>query len=420
MSAFFVDPTTPTVEYLDKMAILHPELAVEYTNISHLFSVKHWHQLTVAILSFLSSSSKGNAGHYVELYEKVVLACDAKINPQSLAMMASKVADRLVHENDDDVNNVVAACALFETLLETKKERLGAGATSYARSKLVLLKLRRVQQLGADVPESHALLRDIATSLEECGTVLHETGGGGQGDPSSSSSVLHSAYYEASKAYRKLVGPPESFFREALLFLNYTSLDSLEQQERVTLATDISLAALTGEGVFNFGEVVHMHDHPILTDLENTEHAWLLGLMRSMARGDVADFQRISATHAADIQRHAVLVDKAATVQEKITLLALVNMVFERPSSERTLKFEEVADRIAVPTDRVEWVVMRALSLHLIEGSMDQVNGTVSVTWVMPRVLDTQQLSGLSKRFGEWAAQVAQEKDYMMQETIFA
>lgn len=42
------------------------------------------------------------------------------------------------------------------------------------------------------------------------------------------------------------------------MFLAYTPLEGMTQAERYTLATDISLAALTGEGVFNFGEVVRM------------------------------------------------------------------------------------------------------------------------------------------------------------------
>lgn len=40
------------------------------------------------------------------------------------------------------------------------------------------------------------------------------------------------------------------------MFLAYTPLETIPPEERFTLATDISLAALTGEGVFNFGEVV--------------------------------------------------------------------------------------------------------------------------------------------------------------------
>lgn len=72
----------------------------------------------------------------------------------------------------------------------------------------------------------------------------------------SAETVVHSAYYRLSSEYYKTVGPPDSFYRSALMFLAYTPLEGIPQEERYTLATDISLAALTGEGVFNFGEVV--------------------------------------------------------------------------------------------------------------------------------------------------------------------
>lgn len=74
----------------------------------------------------------------------------------------------------------------------------------------------------------------------------------------SAETAVHSAYYRLSSEYYKAVGPPDSFYRSALMFLAYTPLESIPQADRYTLATDISLAALTGEGVFNFGEVVRV------------------------------------------------------------------------------------------------------------------------------------------------------------------
>lgn len=67
---------------------------------------------------------------------------------------------------------------------------------------------------------------------------------------------MHSAYYRLASEYYKSVGPPDAFYRSALMFLAYTPLEGIPQADRYMLATDISLAALTGEGVFNFGEVV--------------------------------------------------------------------------------------------------------------------------------------------------------------------
>jgi 26S proteasome regulatory subunit N9 len=47
---------------------------------------------------------------------------------------------------------------------------------------------------------------------------------------------------------------------------------------------------------------------------------------------------------------------------------------------------------------------------------MDQVDQTVQVTWVLPRVLDTAQLQELSTRFGEWAVKVSKTSDYMREQ----
>ena len=49
------------------------------------------------------------------------------------------------------------------------------------------------------------------------------------------------------------------------------------QRDRYALAVDISLAALTGDGVFNFGEVLAT---PILQVLQQTPQAWLSQILR--------------------------------------------------------------------------------------------------------------------------------------------
>jgi 26S proteasome regulatory subunit N9 len=46
------------------------------------------------------------------------------------------------------------------------------------------------------------------------------------------------------------------------------------------------------------------------------------------------------------------------------------------------------------------------LSLHLLEGMIDQVAGQVTVTWVTPRVLTKPQLAGLQQRLDNWVSKV--------------
>jgi len=135
--------------------------------------------------------------------------------------------------------------------------------------------------------------------------------------------------------------------------------------------------------------------------------------MKASADGDVNLLESISEQYKDKIAQQPALANRADVVREKITLLALVNMIFERPSSERTLSFSDIASRTNMPLDKVEWIVMRALSLGLIKGSMDQVDQTVDVTWVMARVLDEDHMKQLANRFGEWAVKVSQTRDYM-------
>jgi hypothetical protein len=47
------------------------------------------------------------------------------------------------------------------------------------------------------------------------------------------------------------------------------------------------------------------------------------------------------------------------------------------------------------PPAQVELLVMKALSVGLVRGSIDEVDKRVHMTWVQPRVLDLQQVRGL-------------------------
>jgi len=406
----YLDTNSAVTDVLESLASQHPELATEYNRLADFYRRKLWHQLTTCLL-YLMTEDPSKTLHqtadgslsFVILYNKVVLGCDAKLNQLSLCRLASAVATAMSGQKD-----FAGARSLLENLLE-KRARLGVPAALYVESKLVLLTLAQFASEGSSSKDHKEEYETMKATLNKGESILNELEG------EACSPIVPSAHYEASTAYRKLVGPPEAFYREALMYLNYTPVESMSKEEQFTLATDISLAALTGDGVFNFGEITTT---PILASaLGNTSNAWLMELMHCFAQGDVDAFQRITDQYSSAIGAQPALVSRAEVVKEKITLLALVSMVFERPSNERTLTFEEIASRtkLASAEKDVELLVMRALSLGLIKGCMDQVDQTLDVDWVMPRVLDETQLRALSERFGEWAVKVSKTREFMVE-----
>jgi 26S proteasome regulatory subunit N9 len=103
-------------------------------------------------------------------------------------------------------------------------------------------------------------------------------------------SVVHASYYRTASNYYGAVGPAEKFYKNALMFLAYTNYDDMKANERFDLAVNISIAALTGEGVFNFGEVLAT---PILRALEGTPKQWLSDLLHAFNKGDIDEFNEI-------------------------------------------------------------------------------------------------------------------------------
>jgi 26S proteasome regulatory subunit N9 len=60
---------------------------------------------------------------------------------------------------------------------------------------------------------------------------------------------------------------------------------------------------------------------------------------------------------------------------------------------------------------------MKALSLGLIKGKIDQVEQVVEIEWVQPRVLDKQQIQAMSQRIKEWGKKVADLGQELTKET---
>ena len=199
------------------------------------------------------------------------------------------------------------------------------------------------------------------------------------------------------------VGPPQEFYKSALLFLAYTPVEELPNEDKYVLATDMALASITGESIFNFGEVIAT---PILTALRGSPNQWMHDLVLAMNRGSIDEFNAIVDANREQYFAQPSLSLRHEEVKKKIVLLALMNIAFERPSNDRQILFSDIAARSRIDIGQVEWVLMRAFSLGLIKGNIDEIEQSVCITWVQPRVLDKEQLAFLGTQLETWAARV--------------
>lgn len=404
----YTDPTSSSVAHCEAMEALFPDLAESYyRKISQYCQQKLWHQLTLLALDFVQNQgttlralSTEHKNTFVALYREVILVVAQKLNALALGRIAAQVAFASLHQGGTvDESKAI----LEEAMNKTDSGKPNASATvMFLQSKIGLLQLQNTPEATKEALSSvYSTIKTNAPLLQQ---IMPDT---------PEAMIVHSSHLEMSMTYYKLIGPPEAYYEEAINYLNYYTPTEANKANSHALAVDLCLAALTGEGVFNLGQVV---TNPVLQVLAGTPEHWLMELLQVCAKGDVTAFKTLcTQTYPSQIASQPALVNMSRQMQEKITLLALVEMVFERPASQRTLEFSEIAERLEIPLEQVEWVIMRAFSVKLMEGSMDQVDGTVHVTWVLPRTLSNDQMTDLATRFGDWAAKVRNAQTYMQE-----
>jgi len=61
-------------------------------------------------------------------------------------------------------------------------------------------------------------------------------------------------------------------------------------------------------------------------------------------------------------------------LDHKVRILALLELLFECGKDERCLTFAQIAEKCLVRQDEVEMLIMKAMSLELVKGAIDEVD----------------------------------------------
>jgi len=381
--------------FLRELAGQRADLAPVLGELAELHEKKLWHELTLRLQEVVAAPAFCAPGDevLVQLYSRFVSDFESKLNQLKLAHIAVAVSARLADPG-------AAAAFLAGCAAKLEGELHAAAPLLYLRVHVALLQLQ-----ANDVAAAKEGVEAARVALDAL--------------PAADATVS-AAFYFVAASLAKAKQDFTEFYKAGLLYLAHTALDALPEGVKLArplapqpyasphaplqeLAVDLSLAALLGEKVYNFGELL---GHPVLAAVQGTQYAWLAELLRIFNAGDLVAYDAFCVKHAALLNAQPALVAAERALREKITVIALTEVIFALPAEQRSISLAAIGEKTQLSLDGVERLLMKTLSVHLIEGVIDSVAGSVSITWVQPRVLLAPQIAELRARLDGWIDKV--------------
>jgi len=320
---------------------------------------------------FLRDPTRTGTTDLTEMYEKLIKDIEDRINVLVFAEMILVIADHM-----PDADRALHFLEMIE-----KKTQVSADVEASLC-------------IGTSIAKRRIDKGDLATAKEQLAKY------GSSMDQLDNVSFVHATYYKVAAEYYKKTGQHADYYRSALRYLGCIELaEQLSPQEQAERAADLCLAGILGEGIYNFGELLA---HGILDSVKDTELQWLVDLLYAFNSGNIEKYNALSDKW----KTQADLAANETQLREKISLLSLMELVFQSPAGARGLPFATIAAKAQIPVEQVELLVMKALSLGIVKGSIDQVEEIAPLHWVQPRVLDKQQLEVIKGRIAEWETRV--------------
>lgn len=349
-------------------------------NMEDLFHRKMWHQLTVVINDAIKSGTlKGDT--LITFYESVVKAIETKLNPLQVVQIAVSTSK----QQPDHATALTFLQAVLQRIEDTGMRRKEMEKVSDSEAGIYVKMRIAWHRLETDDMDGCKTLLDEAKALLD---VLAEV-----------DSVISSAYYWTSAQYFKKKQASGEFYKASLRYLTFTPLEDVDELQRVELARDLCIAALITDNIFTFGELLM---HPVMDSLTGTENEWMVKMIRCLNYGHITEFESLCTSEAAAISAHPIVFNSKQLLKQKVAIASVLELIFHRKADERLISFQDIAEAAVVPVKEVELLLIKAMSLGLVKGRIDEVEQSVAITWALPHALDLDQIAVIKDNIGDW------------------
>ncbi|CAF3397161.1 unnamed protein product [Rotaria socialis] len=364
-------------KYLSEQKSVGGPFANEWLEFESLYQSRLWHELTLRVTSFVHRDELKQGDQLKTFYENFLSDFEHRINQLALVEIIIPIT-RTFKQVDQAIE-----------FIQQIREKVKNNSVAVLLCDITIGKAYLVTK---NLIETKKIIENLSPKFDE---LDHLT-------------TVHSRFYDLSSNYYRFMGNHNEYYQNALKYLGCIDLSIIPLKEKAERAFNLGLAALLAENVYNFGEILQ---HPVLDALKNTREQWLIDLLQAFNIGDVEKFDALKSLW----QSQPDLRMAEFVLKKKATLLCLMDMIFAAGGS-RSLSFNDVATRTKIPIEQVELLAMKALSLDLIRGSIDQIDQKLNMHWVKPRVLDLRQVATLKTRLDQWTNDVKQMSSLVEQQ----
>ena len=315
-----------------------------------------WHQLTTAIHKLSLTPAYTTKPAFLLFHSSFIYSFRTAIAPLAYAELTARAAEQ--------TNSAESASALLTKAASDVSN--DAEASLLIDMEMTRYDIRRYRAAKANAMTDEINDADDA-ALEACRDRIEAAKKRLDSYAGVMDAKLFSLFYRTSAEFDSAAGLDSEFFTDGMLFMTYQNVDALSAEDKLSWAKQLALSAIKGKSVYNYGELTQ---HRIVDSLRGGPNSWMISLITALNAGDMSEFNSEwnKLPNNADT---AALKAIEPFLREKLTILALIELLFQRAPSNRVVTFADIAAAVKAPIDRVEFILMKALALGVIRGIID-------------------------------------------------
>ena len=354
---------------IKNLAEKYPSYKSTFEEIDSNLSQSLWYQLSENLILISLKPELQNSKDLIELYNGLIFFIESTMNP----MKYLEFIQSMLKNYQDNMNE---GLTFIENIENSHKNYKGEEKIFVKIIKgFCYLELNKMYEL-----------EDIVKNTE------HDFTGNIEIDTS-----LYSQYYKLSMLFYEKKQDYDKFYSNAFQYLAYET--KLSNEDKLNLCYKMCAAMLIGEKLYNFAELIEKDFFKLM---KGTNYEWISNLILSFNSAKVDQFLLMMEENKKNIEQNQILKEKAEFLPIKIRIAALLDLIFQKNKAERTLTFEEIKKVCICNDDQIEYISMKALSLELIKGYIDEVDKKLVVHWIQPKYLDKDKIVMLQDRFNAW------------------